>query len=67
MDDFYNYDEELEMVVGERTKKIYRLGDKLTVKLVRSDKDTREIDFELYDKKQKSGDKSGNIKQKGKL
>ena len=67
MDDFYNYDEELEIVIGERTKKIYRLGDKLTVKLVRSDKDTREIDFELYDKKQKSGDKNGNIKQKGKL
>ncbi len=67
MDDFYNYDEELEIVIGERSKKNYRLGDKLTVKLVRSDKDTREIDFELYDKKQKSGDKNGNIKQKGKL
>ena len=47
MDDFYNYDEELEMLIGERTKKVYKLGDKVIVKLVRTSKELREIDFEI--------------------
>lgn len=46
MDDYYTYDDELEVAVGEKSKKVYRLGDKILVKLVRADKDTREIDFE---------------------
>jgi len=46
MDDYYTYDEELEVAVGEKSKKVYRLGDTIQVKLVKADKDTREIDFE---------------------
>jgi len=51
MDDFYNYDEELEMLIGERTKKVYKLGDKVIVKLVRTSKELREIDFEIQNPK----------------
>lgn len=47
MDDFYNYDPDTEMLIGERMKKVYKLGDKVDVRLVRADKDAREIDFEL--------------------
>lgn len=47
MDDYYNYDEENELLIGEKNKKIYRLGDKVVIKVVKSDPQLREIDFEI--------------------
>ena len=47
MDDFYDYNEELETLIGERTKKVYRLGDEVEVKVVKASKELREIDFEI--------------------
>ena len=47
MDDFYNYDEELETITGENDKKVYRLGDKVKIVVVRASKALKEIDFEL--------------------
>ena len=47
MDDFYNYDEDLEIITGEKTNKTYRLGDKVKVELVKASKELREIDFEI--------------------
>ena len=47
MDDFYRYDEDLEILVGDRKKKIYRLGDKVKAKVVKVSVDAREIDLEL--------------------
>jgi ribonuclease R len=44
-DDYYDYDEKNYSIVGRRTKKTYRLGDKVTVKLIRVDEDKREVDF----------------------
>ena len=35
------------MLIGERTRKIYRLGDKIQVKLARVDLEERKIDFLL--------------------
>ena len=63
MDDYYNYNEDLEIIVGEKNKKIYRLGDKVKVKLVKSCKETREIDFEIVTNNNKSN-KSNNINTK---
>ena len=65
MDDYYVYNEEQEIVVGERKNKIYRLGDKVKIKVTKSDKETREIDFEIVNKN--NGDKNGNIKSKSKF
>lgn len=50
MDDFYHYDDEQELILGEKTGKTYRLGDKVTVKLTKASKALREIDFELEQK-----------------
>ena len=63
MDDYYNYNEDLEIIVGEKNKKIYRLGDKVKVKLVKSCKETREIDFEIVTNNNKSN-KLNNINTK---
>ena len=51
MDDFYNYNEDLEVLVGEKSKKVYRLGDKVSIEVVRTSKDEREIDFEIRKRK----------------
>jgi len=45
--DFYVYDEKKYSLIGKRTKKIFRLGDKLRVKLIRVDLDKNELDFLL--------------------
>jgi len=46
-DDFYVYDEKKYALTGRHTKKRYRLGDKVTVKVVRVDPVERQIDFLL--------------------
>lgn len=43
--DFYVYDEKKYSLIGRRTKKTYRLGDKLSVKLIRVDLEKLELDF----------------------
>ena len=46
-DDYYVFDEKQYSLVGKETGKKYRLGDKINVKLIRVDKEKREIDFAL--------------------
>lgn len=46
-DDYYFYDEEHYIMVGEHTRKTYKLGEKITVIVSAVDKLTRTIDFEL--------------------
>lgn len=43
--DFYVYDEKKYSLIGRRSKKQYRLGDKIWVKLVRVDQEKTELDF----------------------
>lgn len=44
-DDYYVHDETHHQFIGERTKKIYRLGDAVYVRLVKTSMDNRTIDF----------------------
>jgi ribonuclease R len=48
-DDYYRYSETAHTLFGENTKKKYRLGDKVTVQVVRVDLDKRQIDLGLED------------------
>lgn len=57
--DYFNYVPELFALIGNNTKKMYRLGDKVRVKCVAASKENRTIDFIILD-----GDKNGNKKQK---
>ena len=45
--DYYHFDPVKHELLGERTKKRYRLGDRVRVKVVRVDLDTTKIDFVL--------------------
>ncbi|MBK7228691.1 MAG: ribonuclease R [Ignavibacteriales bacterium] len=44
-DDYYVHDEKKYSIVGKRTRKQYRLGDKIFVKLIRVDEERAELDF----------------------
>lgn len=46
-DDYYVYDENCMRLIGKRTNKIFKLGDKVKVKVVNANKLLRRIDFEL--------------------
>lgn len=46
-DDYYIYNEQKMTMTGERTGKVYRLGDEVKVKLVRTDKLAKTLDFVL--------------------
>lgn len=45
--DFFEHEASKYRVRGQRTGKIYHLGDPIKVKLVRADKDERQLDFEV--------------------
>lgn len=45
--DYYQFDQVKHRLIGERTGVSYRLGDTVTVNVVRIDLDDRKIDFEL--------------------
>jgi ribonuclease R len=46
-DDYYYYDEAAHTLLGRRTKKRYRLGDKVKVEVVRVDHQRRQCDFRV--------------------
>ncbi|MDE2088456.1 MAG: ribonuclease R [Gammaproteobacteria bacterium] len=46
-DDYYHFDPAGHRLRGERSGRMYRLGDKVRVKVMRVDLDERKIDFEL--------------------
>lgn len=79
-DDYYTYDERALCLIGERTRKIYRIGDKVNVLVTKVTPESRQIDFILADnddsddddeeivrKATKSGKHKGNDKEKAKI
>ncbi len=47
--DYWQFDPAHHRLVGERTGQVYRLGDRVEVKVVRVDMEQRKIDFDLID------------------
>ena len=47
--DFYVYDEKKYSLIGRNSKKQFRLGDKVRVRLIRVDKEKNELDFIIID------------------
>ena len=60
--DYFEYNEEINMLIGKRTGKKYKLGQKVRVRCISASKENSTIDFELVE-----GEKNGNIKQKSKI
>lgn len=45
MDEYYTYNESALCLISERTKKMYRIGDKVKVQLIKASVEARQIDF----------------------
>lgn len=45
-DEYFVYDEDRKTLLGEKTKTMYHIGDKIRIRVIRADKATRQIDFE---------------------
>ena len=46
-DDYYRYDEKAHLLKGENTRRVYRLGDRVSVQVARVDLERRQLDFVL--------------------
>jgi ribonuclease R len=65
-DDFYEFDEKKYRIVGRRNGKIYTLGDRLQVKVKKTDIDKRLIDLVFADTATESSDENFNLSPKKK-
>jgi ribonuclease R len=54
MDDYYNYDEKSLTLIGANHRKKYRLGDAITVRVERVDRNENLVDFAVVNEKRKS-------------
>ena len=45
--DHFYYNKDLNMMVGHRTKDRYMYGDKITVRVIRANRETSQVDFEI--------------------
>ena len=52
MKDFFHFDEEHMTLTGERSGLVYKIGDRVVVKVVRASKEEKTIDFEVLRKVQ---------------
>jgi ribonuclease R len=48
-DDYYRFHEQQHLLRGENTKRVFRLGDKVSVQVVRVDMERRQVDLGLVD------------------
>lgn len=45
-DEYFEYDEEHKQLIGEKTGITYKIGDRVKIKVINANKETRQIDFE---------------------
>lgn len=50
-DDYYHFDEGHMALIGERTSKVFRIGDEVKIRVAKVNMDEHTIDFELVDMK----------------
>lgn len=48
--EYFIYNEETKQLIGEKTNKIYKIGDKVKIRVISANKLLRQIDFEIVNK-----------------
>jgi len=61
--DYYIYNEKAASLVGERTRKTYRLGDSIQVQVVRASREEGKVTFAPLETEQKQSEKKGPPKK----
>ncbi|MBR0350980.1 MAG: ribonuclease R [Clostridia bacterium] len=49
-DEYFIFDESRRMLIGEKSRKTYKIGDKVTVRVISASKALRQVDFEIVPK-----------------
>ena len=50
-DEYFYFDEDKKILVGEHTKKTFKIGDSVTIRVKSASKLLRQVDFEIYNEK----------------
>src|SRR5699024_11407252 len=66
-DDYYHFDDRNHALIGERTAKMYRIGDEVKVKVVSVNLDEHVVDFELVHSHATTQNANTALKKKAKL
>ena len=64
-DDYYHFHELHMALIGERTSKVYRIGDEVRIRVARVNMDEYAIDFELVDMKPRRATKMNWVDDRG--
>ena len=54
--EYYIYDENKKILIGENSKKTYKIGDVVKIKVKDANKMLRQVDFEICEEQQKEQD-----------
>ncbi len=63
-DDYYEFDEKKLLLIGKRKGKIYKIGDKVKVKVIDVDIEEKNIDFKIIKNKEKFINRTKKIKKR---
>ncbi|MDZ7374032.1 MAG: ribonuclease R [candidate division KSB1 bacterium] len=63
--DYYHYDPQRFALIGENSGKVLRLGDRVTVEVVRADKNERILDFRLVEPESRRAPRTATVQRKG--
>ena len=58
--EYFIYDETQKKLVGENSKKVYRIGDKVHIRVIEANKELRKVAFELVDKIEENEENNEN-------
>lgn len=50
--EYFDYDPERKILIGEKTKTTYKVGDKIKIKVIAANKELRQIDFEKQEEEE---------------
>jgi len=64
-DDYYHFHEQHMVLIGERTARVFRIGDEVRVRVARVNMDEHTVEFELVDMKPRRADKISLVDERG--
>jgi ribonuclease R len=62
--DYYQFEAGKQRLIGERTRRVFKLGDRLGVRVAQVNLDERKIDFELLDSEKNKPTKKPSVRER---
>ena len=62
--DYYQFEAGKQRLIGERTRRVFKLGDRLDVRVAQVNLDERKIDFELLDSEKSKPSKKPSVRER---